>query len=447
MSKLLKYTSRYDNNPNSDIGASKTVVKSYKKMLEKERLRPIMQEMNNQTKSVVTNLNDYSLLLKNITQNLVNAELYLSNPEVSNSKGEISNSKGAGRYIGGVLTEKEKKKILDTASKKGIENRAQALKYIQDSYRDKPANTKISEGDKNIIKAFKLANIEATTNASKVLIKIDESNKVVIPEEKDEEEEEEEDLPEEYVFETNSPNPHNIGVNIDQLMEGDRYGTQPKSGNIHGGEPEENESSGEEEENELSDESSVDEDGNESYDEEEENDTSGYSQSEIPSDGDYGDDGDEVTDLNDLIKLRGKTPIRENFIITLFSNIINQVHKASDFWETNVTPNLSDIPKLKMDSFIKSNAVNNFENAITRFEDILTSGIIKTHINYLDNIYHSLTNALDELFSKMNVDIKRYSSGLSSSSDKPKLMGSGYLPFQRSVYSSHLRDSNTKYLM
>ena len=93
MSKL-KYTSSYDNNPNSDFGASKTVAKEYKKLLAKEKLQPIMQEMNNQTKSVVTNLNDYSLLLKTITQNLVNAELYLSNPEVSRSK-------GAGRFIGG----------------------------------------------------------------------------------------------------------------------------------------------------------------------------------------------------------------------------------------------------------------------------------------------------------------------------------------------------------
>ena len=102
-----------------------------------------------------------------------------------------------------------------------------------------------------------------------------------------------------------------------------------------------------------------------------------------------------------------------------------------------------------MDSFIKSNAVNNFENAIIRFEDTLISGTIKTHLNYLDNIYHNLTRALDELFERMNIDIKRYAGGLSSnsSSDKPQLMGAGYLPFRGSVYSSHLRDSNTKYLM
>jgi hypothetical protein len=115
MSKL-KYTSSYDNNPNSDFGASKTVAKEYKKLLAKEKLQPIMQEMNNQTKSVVTNLNDYSLLLKTITQNLVNAELYLSNPEVSRSKGR-------GRYTEGGP------KTKDTGTKAKT-NKDSALKIV-----------------------------------------------------------------------------------------------------------------------------------------------------------------------------------------------------------------------------------------------------------------------------------------------------------------------------
>jgi hypothetical protein len=159
---------------------------------------------------------------------------------------------------------------------------------------------------------------------------------------------------------------------------------------------------------------------------------------------------EDIDDFQDYINRgRGNIQIRENFIITLFSNIINQVHKASDFWETYITPNLSDIPKLKMDSFMKSNTVKNFEDAIIDIRDSLISGTIKTHLDYLNNIYNSLTNVLDELFERMNIDIKRYSGGLSSSSNdtKPKLLGSGYLPFRRSVYSSHLRDSATKYLM
>jgi hypothetical protein len=437
MSKLLKYTKGFDNNPNSDIGASKRVVKQYKKLLAKETLQPIIQEMNNQTKSVVTNLNDYSLLLKNITQNLVNAELYLSNPEVSKSK------QGAGRYIGGGLNEKEKKNILNNASKKGITTKAQALKHIQEKYRDKPDGTKMTQGDKNIIKAFSLGNVKATTDAKKIIDKVNEQNK---KDDVEEEEEDYDDIPveeaEEYLFEHNSPKSPKVGISIDQLMEGDRYALQPKSGKIHGGEPDLDER---EEEEEGEDE---EENDDFTFDSDLLSETSNHSLGKyIPeNDGDGGDD-DYIDNLGDLIERRGNTPVRENFIITLFSNIINQVHKASDFWETNITPNLSDIPRLKMDSFIKSNAVNNFENAIKRFEDSLTSGIIKTHLDYLDNIYRGLTNALDELFTKMNIDIKRYAGGLSSSSNKPQLLGAGYLPFRGSVYSAHLRDSNTKYLM
>ena len=485
MSKLRKYTS-FDDNPNSDIAASKRVVKEYKKLLEKEKLEPIMKEMNNQTKSAVTNLNDYSLLLKNITQNLVNADLYLSNPEVSKSK-------GAGRFIGGVrLTDKQKIKIFDTAAINNIYDSAQALNYIQEKYRDKPKGTKLTVPDRNLIKAFGLGNIGATTDAEKAMGKIGNNT---VPDE---------DIPEvlsgvapekgtpiakqiiqtginplqksvtelrsressPYSSEVTSPStPFGIGSKratkissklsalIDEgkaakfaALENEfesRFSQKPQQAALSTGLRQ-----NEDEEEDF--------DYDDTFGKDDRNDELGE-KAEIPvdsgkyvpenGDDDGGNDEDEFTNLDDLIKNRKNTPIRENFIITLFSNIINQVHKASDFWETNITPNLSDIPKLKMDSFIKSNAVNNFENAIIRFEDTLISGTIKTHLNYLDNIYHNLTTALDDLFTRMNIDIKRYAGGLSSSNDKPQLMGAGYLPFRGSVYSSHLRDSNTKYLM
>jgi len=483
MSKLRKYTS-FDDNPNSDIAASKRVVKEYKKLLEKEKLEPIMKEMNNQTKSAVTNLNDYSLLLKNITQNLVNADLYLSNPEVSKSK-------GAGRYTGGVrLTDKEKAKILTTASKKNIHTSAQAMNYIQEKYRDKPKGTKITVPDRNIIKAFGLGNIGATTDAEKAMGKIgnnavpDEDITGVAPEKGTPiakqiiqtginplqksvtELRSRESSP--YSSEVTSPStPFGIGSKratkisskLSALIDAgkaakfaalenefeSRFSQKPQQAALSTGLQQ-----NEDEEEDF--------DYDETFGEDDRNDELGE-KAEIPvdsgkyvpenGDDDGGNDEDEFTNLDDLIKNRENTPVRENFIITLFSNIINQVHKASDFWETNITPNLSDIPKLKMDSFMKSKAMDNFEKAITRIEDSLISGTIKTHLNYLDNIYHNLTRALDELFERMNIDIKRYAGGLSSnsSSDKPQLMGAGYLPFRGSVYSSHLRDSNTKYLM
>ena len=486
MSKLLKYTKGFDNNPNSDIGASKSVVKQYKKLLAKETLQPIIQEMNNQTKSVVTNLNDYSLLLKNITQNLVNAELYLRNPEVSKSK------QGAGR-----LKDKEKVKIFDAAAENEIYDDAQALNYIQEKYRDKPVGTKMSKSDRNLIKAFGLGNIKATTNAKTIITKLYEQNKNEVTDE---------DVPEvlsglapkkgkpiaslikmrenplsrsressPYASEVSSPQTPSsrfgigsrraslispvlsalveaekksrlsVGDLDDTFESSSRFSKTPqKTGMQDGLQQQQNEDEPEEEDFDIDDVYGDDENRDDVLNEK-------MGQAEIPENDDDGDDGgddDNIYNLGDLIERRGNTPIRENFIITLFSNIINQVHKASDFWETNITPNLSDIPRLKMDSFIKSNAVNNFENAIKRFEDTLISKTIKTHLNYLDNIYRGLTNALDELFTKMNIDIKRYAGGLSSSSsDKPQLMGAGYLPFRGSVYSSHLRDSNTKYLM
>ena len=147
MSKL-KYTSSYDNNPNSDIGASKRVSKEYKKLLVKEKLKPIIQEMNNQTKSVVSNLNDYSLLLKTITQNLVNAELYLSNPEVSKSR-------GAGRYIGGAKGKKEETN-KGTGGVKKIETKEQAYTYLHNKYKDAEAGTRFTTADKQLVSKFKM---------------------------------------------------------------------------------------------------------------------------------------------------------------------------------------------------------------------------------------------------------------------------------------------------
>ena len=565
MSKLLKYTTGFDNNPNSDIAASKRVVKEYKKLLAKEQLKPIIQEMNNQTKSVVTNLNDYSLLLKNITQNLVNAELYLSNPLVSKSK-------GAGRYKGGVKTKaaiKKEKNAIKTAESKGITNETAASMYILEKYRKVPKGTTMEKQDREMLKAYNvLPNIGRATKADTILGKMQEKDnkpladantilekmgnvekmleQMEIAHNKNKVLENEElytpastttlnNTPNitavkgkkrenDRIFETprrdpfanqfvqkmynmssssspllinplarrdrnlKTPSSENTSrvsfglssrklddgknvdnrnlANIDDEFEGSRFTKNlPSNIDIHGGNP--NDGGIDNGDDFMSEEEF---DIHSQYPDNEDN-ISGiedlysgdlgipveeveqrYQEEEEEEERKGGEDEKEEEDahsiMQSIIRNRENTPIRENFIITLFSTIINQVHKASDFWETNITPNLSDIPKLKMDSFIKSNAVNNFEKAIERFEDSLISGVIETKLDYLDNIYHNLTNALDELFTKMNIDIKRYSGGMSSSSsDKPQLMGAGYLPFRGSVYSSHLRDSNTKYLM
>jgi hypothetical protein len=520
MSKLKKYTTSFDDNPNSDIAASKRVVSEYKKILEKETLKPIIQEMNNQTKSVVTNLNDYSLLLKNITQNLVNAELYLSNSEVSKSK-------GAGRLIGSGLSEKEKADFQKYATQKNITSKSQAINYIRDKYAE-TEKTKMTQGDKNIMRLYGLyqddkgdTNMRGITNPKVLLGRMKDVTPVQVPQQVEQYEtpdilygrystpasastitpvkanirdltskQQKPTFQNQFVKKAinmsddydsssseNSINPlsrrgpsvrskrnvlkppqksslfssnssSNFGVtpsNLDDVVEGDRYSLHPQPTNIHGGDPGENKYDNDNDNFDLDsvyDENTSVPTVNEIYNQQ--------TQFNGEEDNNFDAFEQDVEDFNlqEFINHQGHTPIRENFIITLFSNIINQVHKASDFWETYITPNLSDIPKLKMDSFIKSNSVNNFEKAIQKIESKLTSGIIKTYLSYLDNIYHNLTRALDELFERMNIDINRYSSGLSSSnSDKPQLLGSGYLPFKASIYSSHLRNSNTKYLM
>jgi len=450
---MSKSTS-FDNNPNSDIAASKRVVKEYKKLLAKEALKPIMQEMNNQTKSVVTNLNDYSLLLKNITQNLLNAELYLRNQDVSKSK-------GAGRYIGGGnKKDAEIIRIKKDAAKYKITNAKEARAFIEKEYRNKPPGTKISQQHKDYINVFGLAdNIKNTKSAGKIFELID--NKLPSSQSLSSPIHNQDTRQVKKIYGMETPSSEKsessyAGIDSKQVLQ-DFLETMPNEdmADIDDGietasrfsdhiQPTlrptaPNYSFSDDEEEKVDD-----DDNSEDFDEK-------YifnPQSDEPTD-EAQDQYKEIDDFQDYINRgRGNTQVRENFIITLFSNIINQVHKASDFWETYITPNLSDIPKLKMDSFMKSNAVNNFEKAIEDIKDTLISGVIQKDFDYLDNIYHSLTNVLDELFKIMNIDITRYAGGLSSStSDKPLLLGSGYLPFRRSVYSSHLRDSNTKYLM
>ena len=465
----MRKSTSFDNNPNSDIGASKRVVKEYKKLLAKEQLKPIIQEMNNQTKSVVTNLNDYSLLLKNITQSLVNAELYLRNPEVSKSK-------GAGRYIGGGnKKEIEIIRIKKEAGKEGITNAKEARELIEKEYRGKPANTKISERHKEYISVFGLANIKNTRNAEKVLGYIDKQGDGKLPSSKSHSSplDNQDTRLVTKIYGMNTPVSEKSSyagidsnrvlqdfhednedmVAMDDLMEGSRFSDNVKStlrptGSNYVYLDEEEEMVNADDKNDRDDDNYDEFEYSSLYPQEKDDieAVTNFSQ-RLPEEEQEEEDIDDFQDY--INRGRGNIQIRENFIITLFSNIINQVHKASDFWETYITPNLSDIPKLKMDSFMKSNTVKNFEDAIIDIRDSLISGTIKTHLDYLNNIYNSLTNVLDELFERMNIDIKRYSGGLSSSSNdtKPKLLGSGYLPFRRSVYSSHLRDSVTKYLM
>lgn len=132
---------------------------------------------------------------------------------------------------------------------------------------------------------------------------------------------------------------------------------------------------------------------------------------------------------------------------------MDKLIKLLTFGETNISPNIAYIPKLKFDSFVKSKVMDDFSNAIAKLESQMTRISMKNFFDYLDVVYNSLTKSLDDLFNLINSDIKRYSSGLGSMSNVApeaikgsQLLGSGFLPMP-SIYGHHLGSASTKYLM
>jgi len=131
--------------------------------------------------------------------------------------------------------------------------------------------------------------------------------------------------------------------------------------------------------------------------------------------------------------------VGEKYVLTLFTNTINMIQKAEDYWDTNITPNLSYISKLKMDKFINSSTIKEFENLMDKtFKSGLNKKIIHVVAPHMDKIYDKLDDVATSLFNTINRDIKTYSSGM--------FISGGYLPV-RSPYGSHMVHSERKYLM
>jgi hypothetical protein len=149
-------------------------------------------------------------------------------------------------------------------------------------------------------------------------------------------------------------------------------------------------------------------------------------------------DIDPETDIEDIIRSGKKAVITENYLITLISAIVNQINKAQDIWEQNISPNITSIPKIKMDSFINSKTIKEFEDIIAKLEDSATTATIKTQYNFLDKVFTRLISALDEIFNVINLDIKKYSSGV--------YISGGFVPIN-SRYNPFVNASTTKYLM
>jgi len=478
MSKVKRYTD-FDNDPNSIFGASRKVLQDYKRVLERKEAptKGFKQGVKTEAGDEVTkNLNEFAGLIKGITNNIDNALIYLEEepiPEEPNLLEGYSGSGRAYRYRGGAPP--------------AFKTRDEARNYLFEKYAGKTGN--MDEEDRKLITKWQMLKegYGNTKNASKLLDKIENSpnpspitrqptimemyNKpdpfAGLVEEQmasakskgksaldDDLEEEEEEAEERYEQADEELNARAEGL--------PRFTDRVKAPQITGGEPEfddegdldeqdvidlndlnENwlnaqygeEPEGEEAEEMAEEDEGEDIDGRDS-------DTSATSEAE--EFGDYFDDEDpeEVEDAETVpvpknIKTR-PVEVKEKYILTLLSTINSQILKASDLWESNITPNLSLISKIKMDSFVNSKTMKEFEDAIKELEDSSVKHSIVTHYNFLNKVYDKVISSLDELFNLINNDIKRYSAGI--------YISGGFIPL-KNAYNPFLRTSATKYLM
>ena len=464
----------YDNNPNSIFGASKRVIATYNKKINPSEvstssfssfpqgdktITPFQQGQKSKPKSeVVNNLNEFTGLIKTITLGLNNVDTYLT----TQASEEVQGS-GMYRYRGGVK----------------FNNSNEARDYLIAKYRDKPAKTQFSADDLKIVKKYGLVDgmrLQNTKKAVKILTLIEDFK------------------PEESVFIKASSSKASSGKasvayaeNEDdeadddfRLAEGEealeayaeeapRFTERPNYPDIFGGDPEEDPVQAKEQDDafrrwrappDASELTGSDDEGSGNED----TPMMGYNpvnpvatfDSDSDDSGDSGDI-DPDTELADVIAKGKKSVITENYLITLITAIINQLYKAQDIWEENISPNLSYIPKIKMDSFVNSKTIKDFENILKKIEDTATTTTVKKFYNFLDKVFSKLTETLDGLFGVINLDIKRYAGGIGVSretnriapnpiNEYPLLIGSGFIPL-KTRYNPFVSASMTKYLM
>jgi len=159
----------------------------------------------------------------------------------------------------------------------------------------------------------------------------------------------------------------------------------------------------------------------------------------------YTSDTDNMNYLNPSIGIVPLHEISENYSITLMNNIASQVNKALDYWESEIRPVFNKISKIKVDSFIKGKPISDFEKAVKDFEGELNKQEAFNLLpDFIDRIADSIINSITDLFDQMNLDLKTYTSGMSSGSETPQLLGSGYVQLLRSPYGmlSHFDAKN-----
>lgn len=452
-SKVRRYTN-YDNDPNSIFGASKRVIQEYRKKLDmgEKSTAPIQAPTKQgittkEGESVVKYLNEYSGMIRKITGDLNQVEVYITTEFKAPEDEEIT---GSGRrkykYRGGAPPT--------------FSNANDARNYIIQKYKNSSEN--ISKEDREVVKRWNLVSgMElGNTQRGKLIVDKIEAKPVKPPKQPTikeafkvesalDDDLDEEELEQEFRQKTGQ-------ADLEAKAEAEpRFTDSVKPIDIQGGEPDEDEEQAEDQDEYWlnqplpDDEEWMNEEEEEEGGEPEEGEegsmfdwNAGEDEEEQPKDEEEeegeGDGGEEPeVNLSDVIK-SGKRVDRERYLLTLMSKIVNQLHDASDLWSEYITPNLSKIPKLKFDSFVNSKIISDFENAINQIETQATSLTIKHHYPYLDKVYTSLIEVLDDLFNMMNADIKRYSSGINISG--------GYLHV-KAPYNPFVSKSSTKYLM
>lgn len=479
MSRVKKNTN-FDNNPNSIFGASKRVLQSYRKKLDegdeiqpisgltqpvsvlKQKpsglaLKPSIQGITtSESVDVVDNLNEFSLLIRTITQNINTADLYIK----SSFKLTKKPLAGSGLAGGVKTTFANSGKPYKTVDGYELTNPEEARTYFLHKI-DTEGKTKVSDADKKMLGYFGLIDPVVKPNVKSVKIikelmvekakedakgqtKISDYYKPTAEQNVLDEEiaDDEADIKDRY----------DRGVDAEEIVDADMGFENPVPIGLHG---QAQRYDANDDFTDLLEQVEIRDTMNQMLDEVEARNypvTERDIKEDVAGEDVTGNEDDEnyqytEQSLDNIIARQGRPEVRENYLVSLFSTIINQINKATDFWENRISPNIAYIPKLKFDSFIKSKVMDDFSKSIALIENELSKKHMKQFFDYLDEVYRSLTNSLDELFNLINRDIKRYSSGLGSMSDvAPQIMGAGFLPIP-SIYGHHLGSTPTKYLM
>ena len=506
MPKTTVKSRGYDLDPNSIFGTSKMILKEYQNGLDKEPITPISNDTTQSQGLIQGKINpkaegifgEYNLILKNLTNSLNTGTYYLERNGTQTKNIYKSTMDGNGRkkggffrpigyarpsfntpkqqnIIGGVKTDfsKYKKKAESRFHTKEQANAYFFNKYAKVNSKgqvvSKERGQVVSKDDLQIAGYFGIYSPNRRqTDTSTTLVKyltnpsnpvqpqpeipdLPPTNNEVLKLQANVKQSGELDDPEE--FEDESVLSDEVGI------EGNRFTEHPDSNiGVHSGDPYENPSdSGSIEEMEAGEEFpnypphplnhfDIDDEQTPGFESQpadarrERYDFDIDSTSNYPSD--YPDYNSSVSEGVG----RPPEPIQqEQYLITLLNNIANQVNKALDYWETEIRPIFTKISKSKVQSFISSKIMSESEKAVEEFEEeVGQQELLNLLPDFVDKITDSIINGLTELFDEMNLDLKKYSSGISNepSTGKitdpvyPRTLEGGFVQLLRSPYGN-----------